>query len=91
MLTDINYPNPNEMKIKRRKGDVDSSLPHISVENVDNKNLKNLFVMAVNCWDFLTATEHLQRGLQYVLIVRSKKKNIYIVSFSRVWKVKSSS
>lgn len=50
------------MKTKRRKTDIDSAIPHVSVDNADNKNLKNLFIMAVNCWDFLTATEHLQRG-----------------------------
>lgn len=58
---DANYPNPIEPKVKRRKGDAEP-IPYITVEKIENKQIRSNFLITVNCWDFIIASEHLQRG-----------------------------
>ncbi|KAF2903241.1 hypothetical protein ILUMI_02937 [Ignelater luminosus] len=61
-FTDVNLPTPaSEPKSKRRKGDSDNTLPHITVDKAENKNVINNFLMAVNCWDLFHSSDYLQR------------------------------
>ncbi|ERL85498.1 hypothetical protein D910_02917, partial [Dendroctonus ponderosae] len=64
-FTDPTLPQPiSEPKSKKRKGDTEiihMTNPHISVPKLDLKALQSNFLMCVNCWDLISASETVHR------------------------------
>lgn len=63
---DPSLPAPGtEPKGKKRKSDVDSvhsSVPYVTVDKPELKNIQSNFMVCVGCWDILNSSETMQKG-----------------------------
>ncbi|XP_044756158.1 integrator complex subunit 10 [Coccinella septempunctata] len=76
---DPTLPVPSiETKFKRRKNDTEL-FPHISVEKPEMKHIVNNFFMLVNCWEFLSNSEALNR--EFMKICNLLKIEPYLNGF----------
>lgn len=69
-FVDASLPPPShftETSSKRRKAEIDSNCPHLTIDKPGTDQVVSNFIMASNCWDLLRSTETLQREFQKLI------------------------